>query len=350
MWARFDQRNREPGRDYANATFRTDTESVLVYDPLGNLLSEEQLRYERDAGQDVVFAGGTVGYAWDTKLRGSSSDPVDHTNNVNRLLSITYPARVGTHGNASHSPRVVTLGYGTAGSISDLLDRVESLTSTGGPSGKQLGQVATYRYNGLSRLAGVDLGDVPGASSPTFVQTDDRSFDLFGRVAEREVKSFDTGTGTHLTAMRSVFGYDLAGQRVFERLKQKDLNTTTSRDNTHSAFYAYDALGRLTGERYGRLKTNGFEGIDHAASPAVPVALTYALNELNRRVGGRGLDPGPERLERHGQGRRGRRGRGLGPDPCHRPAGSPILLTRQETLFSPETARSECVPLRGDCL
>lgn len=291
------------GRDYATGNdFRLDTRSVLTYDSLGNMLSEQQLRYERIAiipadpadpieYEDVVFAGGTVGYAWDTKLRQSSADPVNHTNNVNRLLSITYPSRVGTHDNASHSPRVVTLGYGAAGGVSDLLDRVESLTSTGGPFEKELGHVATYRYNGLSRLAGVDLGDVPGAtSSPTYVQTDDRSFDLFGRVAEREVKSYDTGTGTHLTAMRSVFGYDLAGQRVFERLKQKDLNTATSRDNTHSAFYEYDALGRLVSERYGRLKTNGFEGIDHANSPA-PRVQSYGLDALNRRVGDGG-NPG----------------------------------------------------------
>lgn len=280
------------GRDYVDGTtFRVDTASTIDYDSLGNMLSEEQLRYERvmNSGtlepEDVVFAGGTVGYAWDTRLRMSSADPVDQTNNVSRLLSMTYPARVGTHDGGAHLPRVVTLGYGPAGSISDLLNRVESLTSTGGPSGRELGHVATYRYDGLSRLKGLDLGDVPNQPSATFVQTDDRQFDLFGRVIDREVKSFDLGTGSHLTAMRSVFGYDLRGQRVFERLRQRDVNSITPRDNTHSAFYQYDALGRLIGEHYGTLKSNGFEGLDHAAGPAVPVALTYGLDELNRRVG-----------------------------------------------------------------
>ncbi|MEM9373259.1 MAG: hypothetical protein AAGA55_06410, partial [Planctomycetota bacterium] len=270
------------GRDYSDGSFRTDTKSVLAYDSLGNMISEQQHRYEPDG---TVLAGGTVGYAWDTRLRSSSQDPVDSTNNVNRLVSITYPARVGTHDGGAHSPRVVTLGYGAAGGLSDMLSRIESLTSTGGPQGLELGHVATYRYEGISRLAGIDLGEVPSQPTGTHVHTDDRDYDIFGRVIDRVVQSFDGGTGGYTTIMDSDFGYDLRGQRRYERLSQLDHPSLGSRANTHSAYYEYDALGRLTGEHYGTLKSNGFEGIDHVASLIDPLRQLYGLDTLNRRVG-----------------------------------------------------------------
>ncbi len=276
------------GRDFSDGTFWRRSRSDLLYTSLGNLDQETQRRYaEYDDPADpdpLLETAGVVDYTWDTKLR-HDNDPVDHTNNVNRLLSITYPDRAGTHDDGAYSPRVVTLGYGAAGGVSDLLDRVESLTSTGGPQGAELGHVATYRYDGISRLGGVDLGDVPGQSSQTYVHTDDRQFDLFGRVVDRQVMSFDVGSGQHQQIMHSQFGYDLRGDRLYERLTQLDHPTLGSRDNTRSSFFDYDALGRLAGEHYGTLKADGFEGIDHASSGIDPLALTYGLDSLNRRVG-----------------------------------------------------------------
>ncbi len=191
----------------------------------------------------------------------------------------------------SGAPRV-TLGYGAAGGVSDLLDRVESLTSTGGPQGAELGHVATYRYDGISRLGGVDLGDVPGQSSQTYVHTDDRQFDLFGRVVDRQVMSFDVGSGQHQQIMHSQFGYDLRGDRLYERLTQLDHPTLGSRDNTRSSFFDYDALGRLAGEHYGTLLSDN-SGLDVAVSGRR--AQLYALDSLNRRVG-TGSAPGIEVL------------------------------------------------------
>jgi len=278
--------NIKTGRDKINNSFRMDTESILEYDTLGNLVSEDQKRYADDGS---LIAGGVVGYAWDTRLR-LGSEPVDSSNNVNRLLSIMYPDRVGTHDGGAYSPRVVTLGYGETGSVSDQFSRVESLTSSGGPLGAELGHIATYRYDGLNRLGGVDLGDVPGEPTPTFVHTDDRQFDIFGRVIDRQVKSFDyddvDSGNTHLLAMSSQFGYDLRGQRVFEHLSQMDHPTLGSRANVDSSSFGYDTLGRLISEDYGVLSSNGFDGIVRA-QPNAPPMMTYTLDSLNRRVGQR---------------------------------------------------------------
>lgn len=278
------------GRDFADGTFWRRSRSDLVYTSLGNLDRETQSRYEEydnpSSPDPLLETAGIVDYAWDTKLR-HDNDPVDHTNNVNRLLSITYPNRVGTHDDGAYLPRVVTLGYGVMGGVSDLLDRVESLTSTDGPAGAELGHVATYRYDGLNRLRGVDLGDVPNQTSPTFVHTDDRAFDLFGRIINRHVQSFDIAASQpgYQTILDSDFGYDLRGQRIYERLAQLAHPSLGTRTNTHSSFFDYDALGRLIGEHYGTLKADGFEGIDHASSLIDPLALTYGLDSLNRRVG-----------------------------------------------------------------
>ncbi len=279
------------GRDFADGTFWRRSRSDMEYTALGNLDKETQRRYEEyddpSNPNPLLETAGIVDYSWDTRLR-HDNDPVDQTNNVNRLLSITYPDRVGTHDNStSYLPRVVTLGYGPAGGVSDLINRVESLTSTGGPSGAELGHVATYRYSGLNRLSGVDLGEVPNQNPTQYVHTDDRQFDMFGRVVNRQVQSFDINAPSpaYQTILDSDFGYDLRGQRIYERMTQLDHPSLGSRDNTHSSFFEYDAIGRLVSEQYGSLRTNGFEGIDHAASLINPVAMAYGLDSLNRRVG-----------------------------------------------------------------
>lgn len=271
-------------RDYADGqTTRIDTESVIEYDRLGNMLKEYQSR------NGAVNTGSTrfVGYGWERVYA-----QIDYTNglasrdNIDRITSLTYPARVGTHDNdPNHTPRVLHFGYGAPGSVSDLLGRVESVTASGGPTGAPLTHIADYSYEGIGRLTDVDLGrptgGTPGAGD--HVIRDHRDFDAFGRVSERTVTSWD-GNSAYRDVMHSEFGYDLGGRRVYERLTQQDLNGTNPRDNTHSMFYEHDAAGRLVGERYGALKSDGFDGIDHAQSPA-PRVQSYGLDLLNRRVG-----------------------------------------------------------------
>ncbi len=282
------------GRDYADGTFRADTRSELVYDALGNLLGEEQQRFEADG---VTSIDGTVAYAWDIRLRsptvGATADPmpIDHSNNINRLRSITYPQRVGTHDQSPHTPRVVTLEYGDAGGVSDTIGRVTGLTNSGGPSGSPLAHIATYRYDGVRRLAGIDLGDVPGGAGQ-FAQSDTREFDLWGRVSRRGVAAFDTQSGVMVPLHESRFGYDLRGQRLFERLAQRDLAAPGDRDNTHSSAFAYDASGRLISESRGSLFADVFAGVDHGSTPGVPTRRSYGLDHLGRRAGA-GAGAGP---------------------------------------------------------
>lgn len=219
-------------------------------------------------------------------MRHSNAEPIDSSNNVNRLSEIVYPQRTGTHDDGAFTiPRTLLLGYGATNSVSDLINRVESLSSSGGPDAAVLGHIASYRYDGISRLEGIDLGNVPGQASATFVQSDDRSFDLFGRVIDRTVEAFDVGTSLYTQVMHSEFGYDLRGQRIYERMTQLDHPTLGSRDNIHSSFFDYDALGRMIGEEYGALGIDGFQGIDHTDITTDPFSMVYGLDSLNRRVG-----------------------------------------------------------------
>jgi len=267
----------------SNGPDRLDTVSTITYGPFGEMLSETQQRpsiaIPSNQGGSLPVSG-TVSYAWQTLLRQSSSDPVGATNNVHRLQSITYPPR-----SDAIDGRVVTLGYGQSGSVSDLINRVESLTSSGGASAAQLGHIATYRYDGLHRLAGIDLGEVPGEPALTYAQKDKRSFDRFGRVNERTIDSFDLGTTQYRSVINSEFGYTLRGDRVFELLTQRDHQATSDRSNTHSGSFRYDALGRLVDEQYGVLLANGFAGIDVPASTSYLREMIYTLDSLNRRVG-----------------------------------------------------------------
>jgi YD repeat-containing protein len=277
-------------RDYADGTtHRVDTESVIEYDRLGAMVREYQSR------EGAVNTGTTrfVGYAWEREYAQTDyPNGLALRDNIDRIASITYPARVGTHDAGSHTPRQLYFGYGDPGSVSDLLGRVEKVTASGGPAGAPLTEIATYEYTGTDRLEAVLLGRPVGGTTGDHILKDERSFDGFGRVAGRTVTGWDgTGGSGYHDVMLSQFGHDLAGRRVFERLTQKDLNVSTPRNNTHSMFFGHDHAGRLVGERYGRLKTDGFEGIDHANSPTAPRVQSYGLDLLNRRVGD-GSDPG----------------------------------------------------------
>jgi len=282
------------GRDYSDGTtFRVDTESLIEYDAMGNMLKEYQAR------EDTVDALTTpfVGYEWErVYAQTGHSNGYDLRDNINRIASMTYPVRTGTYDGSAHSPRMLSYGYGIDGSVSDLLSRVEDMTASGGAVGAQLGQVADYQYSGINRLEAVMLG-TPSGSSPgvgDHVMEDVRTFDGFGRVDTRTVSAWQSGapTATYQDVMNSEFGYDLGNRRLFERLSQQDVDASTSRSNTHSSYYEHDLLGRLVGEHYGTLHTDGFDGIDHGLSAIDPLSITYGLDSLNRRRGGAGGAPG----------------------------------------------------------
>lgn len=274
------------GRDLSDGSFRTDTHSILDYDRFGNLLSEAQQRFNGvDVNNNPLSVSGTVSYGWENRYipmpnqQGSHAAVFDGTENINRISSITYPGRAGTHDGTGHSPRVVNLLYGASNSIEDMLGRVTGIVSSGGPVGKELGHVATYLYEGGgSRLTGIDLGNHPVHGVP--IHKDARTFDRFGRVDSRTLEAqYVNSTQTYSVIHNSGLEHDLGGRRTAERRTQYDHPTHGSRDNTHSTLFGYDARSRLTSEDYGTLDSANTV----IASP--DDARRYALDELNRRVG-----------------------------------------------------------------
>lgn len=291
------------GRDLSGGAFQQRTRSELTYDALGNLTDESQWRrvVHDPSGTVPDPVAGAVAYSWQTLLR-SPTDPVSYDNNVNRLSSITYPDRVGTHDSGQWSRRLIELHYGAPGSLDDALSRVSGLTSDGGPDGAEIGHVATYRYDLEGRLAGQDLGGVPGAAGDPFTQTETRSFDRFGRVTARTVESYDAPASTsgpvYQTILDAGFTHDLAGRRTSERLKLLDLVAAGDRDDTHSGRFGYDGLGRLVSEVYGDL-----DDADPLAALTVwGRDLAYALDPLNRRTGDSADAGWTERLDTNGDG------------------------------------------------
>lgn len=284
-------------RDYANdLESRVDTESVFEFDGLGNMIKEYQAR-----GDDVDTATTPhVGYEWERVYAqfDYSSGNLATRDNIDRIASITYPQRpwdqsdqnasawTATHDGGAVTPRKIKYEYGADGTVSDLLSRVERVSSEGGPAGLPIIEIAKYQYSGVNRLEAALLGEPSGSTpgSGDSILRDVRSFDAFGRVSSRSVTGWDGASG-YENRMVSEFGYDIAGRRIFERLTQQDVDASTSRDNTHSAYYAYDTQGRLIGEHYGTFSADGFDGIDHNASVNSPLAMSYTLDLLNRRVG-----------------------------------------------------------------
>ncbi len=283
------------GRENDSASYlRVETESQIEYDAMGNMLTEYQSR----DGYVNTSTTPKVEYEWERVYAQTDfTNGLATRDNINRLEKMTYPERTGTYDGGAHTPRELTYGYGADGSISDLLNRVEKITSSGGPASLPIEHIAEYNYSGVSRLESVMLGTPSGepSGSTENVLRDMRTFDPFGRVSNRTVTAFD-GSSNYRIVQVSDFGYDVGNRRIFERLTQQDTDASESRDNIHSAFYEYDLKGRLTGEHYGSLNTDGFDGINHGAvgtSTIDPLVMTYALDLLNRRVG-EGTAPGIE--------------------------------------------------------
>lgn len=272
------------GRENESASYlRVETQSQIDYDAMGNMLVEYQSR----DGNVNTSTTPKVEYEWERVYAQTDySSGLATRDNINRLEKMIYPDRTGTYDGGTHSPRELTYEYGADGSISDLLSRVKTITSSGGPTSLPIEHIAEYNYSGINRLESVMLG-TPSAEpqgSTENILRDVRSFDLIGRVSNRTVSAFN-GSGTYRDVQVSDFGYDVGNRRIFERLTQQDTDANVTRDNIHSSFYDYDLKNRLVGEHYGSLHTDGFEGIDQSASTLNLMEMTYGLDLLNRRVG-----------------------------------------------------------------
>lgn len=227
-------------------------QNVFEYDGFRNL--------ERDAqGHFAAVDGSTpeVTYAWEFSPTASY--------NFNRLVSITYPERI------DQTQRTITFNYGDNGAgLDSALSRVTEIVD-----GELAATVASYDYMGISRRVQLDLGN--GISQSFIGGSGYEGLDTFGRIVDLH---FQDSTST---IHRYQYGYDLAGNRTFARVKHVDHNGQ-SHDNDRSHLYVYDELNRLIGEQYGKLNsTNDAIVPDSAVDRAGD--LTWTMDTLGNWVG-----------------------------------------------------------------
>ncbi|MGE0413959.1 MAG: RHS repeat-associated core domain-containing protein [Verrucomicrobiales bacterium] len=176
------------------------------------------------------------------------------TGNTARRTSLTYP-----------DGRIVAFGYGSAGSLDDVLSRVADVTIQG-----ESQAAAAYTCAGAARYVkiaspepGTELtyfagpGQVtPGDSGDPYV-----GYDRFGRTVQMRWQVSGTG------ALRDGYqwGYDRASHRTWRR------NLAATSGGQDEA-YTYDGLHQVTGDQRGTLNLNQ-TGI--GAVPATTEAFAY---------------------------------------------------------------------------
>jgi YD repeat-containing protein len=265
------------------------SEVTFEYDPWGNLQTETQ---HNTFGFWFNAPVRAVSYDWET---GASTD--GSGTNESRLLSITYPVRpptIGTwDGAAAPTARTIEYDFGPPGSVDNLLGRVRSIASQGGPAASELGHVATYAYHGDARLVRTDVGERPCAGDPdpfnlAGVLREQREHDPFNRITLQRItnRACDQVWASD-PIFEAAHGHDLAGRRLFTRLRQADFQTPSDRDNVRSLLYEYDTLGRLTGVQRGALNAANI-----AITDPFPRTIAYNLDRLGNRVGGAAGEPG----------------------------------------------------------
>ena len=203
----------------------------------GSVVNEAAFSYDgfnqmtEDAQSHIGAAGGgtpTVGYVF---ADGSSG-------NTARRTSLTYP-----------DGRIVAFGYGTAGSLDDVLSRVADVTIQG-----ESQAAAAYTCAGAARYVkiaspepGTELtyfagpGQVtPGDSGDPYV-----GYDRFGRTVQMRWQVSGTG------ALRDGYqwGYDRADNRTWRR------NLAATGGGQDEA-YTYDGLYQVIGDQRGTLNLN----------------------------------------------------------------------------------------------
>lgn len=208
----------------------------FAYDHFGNLKWEIQQH-----GGALSTLNGRVDYTWD----------FSSTRNSNRLTEIKYPDRDVS---AGVSRRHVRLGYGTAGSVSDVLSRITTISDSDVLIGTPL-QRGEFTYSaGGARVRtrlGAESGTVPAVAqwqawTGTSASNGYTGLNRFGQALDLHFTNLN-GAGTTLYRAQST--YDNMGNRRTSRITQA--NT----DNTRSWKFDYDALQRLINADMGALSS-----------------------------------------------------------------------------------------------
>ncbi|HZW06249.1 MAG TPA: polymorphic toxin-type HINT domain-containing protein [Phycisphaerales bacterium] len=236
--------------------FESKSDVAFSYDALGNLIADHQYH-----GDKLVVGSASVTYGWDFSPAAS--------NNRVRLSSMTYP-------HWSSAPATsLAFGYGAAGSESDKLDRLSSISSGSN-------QLASYRYTGAGRRVGTAMDqaamDQTAGSGGTY-----GGLDRFGRTTAITWKRAGT------TQQSYVYGYDAAGNALFERWDH--MFGGVLNQNKLSQKFAYDALNRMISAERGQLDATN-TAIAHSAAAPTARLVEWGLDNLDNLTGNATLPSG----------------------------------------------------------
>lgn len=198
-------------------------------------------------GQVVHSASPFVAYAWayQPTLFTQATVPDLQVQEVvhpgyDRLTSITYPVP-----DQAQTPRVMTFGYGSTNSNTDLMSWLETMASNLGTT-----NTATFTYLGTGRRSdALFAGGEIDWSLKTGIGVGLDALDAFGRVA---VNSYARPNGSILS--RGSHTYDVSGNRLTSRLIQATSSGpgSTDRDRINT----YNALNQLTSTTVGQASLN----------------------------------------------------------------------------------------------
>ncbi|MBY0111959.1 MAG: AHH domain-containing protein [Phycisphaerales bacterium] len=250
-------------------------ETKYVYDDRNNLIKEIQSH----GGSADIAGVPFIEYA--RQYTTGSSSASSFVAGRDRLISMTYPGQAGYTG-----PRTVTFDYGNVAGLDSLIDR---------PSLYRMGasRVASFTYTGSGRRVSTALGGT--AASPWVTQTFDTNpaatglegLDAMGRVRDLHFRTVPVAPASPSTLWRGQYGYDINGNRLFERLTQRAPSQATvgampgvGGDNTRSRRFFYDDMDRLKSAESGALSA---DNLTIGASAAYPGLGAGALPTGRRR-------------------------------------------------------------------
>ena len=210
----------------------------MAYDARDRLEKEYQLHGEGPLDESKT---PYMQYAWEYEPTDLGQGAQPASTGHDRLIAMTYPVPSNIV-----NPRTITLGYGTAGSETDLLSRVIRFSSNIGTP-----VLADFEYSGSGRRVATRLknskinndSDYSPQSYPVL-----NGYDRYGRDNE----SRWVGLSESAVLYRADYTFDKVGNRTSARIQQADV-AGQPRDNMRSVLSSYDRLHRLVGAQVGQL-------------------------------------------------------------------------------------------------
>lgn len=208
-----DQNRREKITSYADVGGTSVLDEVkFTHNIWGGVAKVEQ----EHAGSVVAGATPAVEYVYSDGATGGVAKYV-------RLSQVSLPG----------GPRIIHVNYPGAGTIGDMLNRVESLAED--PDGTA--RYVEYTYLGVKSLLKIGYPGVAGGLSLNYgTHASYSGIDRFGRIIDQKWQN-EAGTAV---AARFLHGYNRVGLRM-----TRDVLTSGAPDN-RDEYYEYDRLDRLT--------------------------------------------------------------------------------------------------------